>query len=188
MNSSVWFDARFAARVLSRGSDWGPSVVSVVVRFTPRATLIRLPSCSTSISVRPVSSRSAASSRIKSLSKLPPGCVMGGVLSLPPLLRLAGRDRGGQRLDRKLVAYRPETADHTPHGFGDIRMMAKWLAGENVRQMHLDRRNRASQQRIQHGDRGMGEGPGIDDQPGSLCPRFLDPCYQLALMVALAKL
>src|SRR3989304_3303167 len=144
MNSS----ARGGARVFPRGAGRGTSVVSVVVRFTPRATLIRFPSCSTSISVRPVSSRSAASSRIKSLSKLSPCCVMGGPLSLPPSLRLAGRNRGGQCLDRKLVAYPPETADHTPHGLGDIRMMAKRLAGENDRSQALHRGDEAEPDRF----------------------------------------
>src|SRR5918995_3823803 len=132
INSSPWVGARFAGLgPRSLNSDSGtPVVVSVVVRFTPRATLIRLPSCSTSISVRPVSSSRAASSRIKSLSKLPPCFVMGGLVSLS--LRLAGGDRSGQRLDGKLVTYRSEAADHTPHGLGDIGMLAEGFAGEDI--------------------------------------------------------
>ena len=59
---------RVGRRALIGGA---PSVVSVVVTLTPRATLTRRPSCSISISVRPVSSSRSASSRIRSLSKVP---------------------------------------------------------------------------------------------------------------------
>ena len=41
--------------------------------------------------------------------------------------------RGGQRLDRQFITYRPEAADHTLHGLGDIGMMAERLAGEDIR-------------------------------------------------------
>src|SRR5206468_11655219 len=157
------------------------------MRLTPRATLTRFPSSSISSSVRPVSSRSAASSRTRSLSKVPSFFVIGGVLSLPPSAGLGRCEPGGERFDRKLVALGPEAADHTLYRLGDIGVVAERLAGENIRQMHLDRGNRASQQGIKHGDRGMGEGAGIDDQPRRAVPRLLDPCHQLALMVALAK-
>src|SRR5262245_50103754 len=66
-------------------------------------------------------------------------------------------------------------------------MVSKRLAREDVRQMNLDARNRASQQRIEQRDRSVGEGAGIDNQPRALRPRFLDPGHEFALVVALAK-
>src|SRR4029079_4171427 len=148
MNSSVrGADVRVlaAGRAVSRDSGWPPSVVSVVVRLTPRATLTRLPSSSISISVRPVSSRSAASSRTRSLSKVPSFLVIGGVHSLPPSAWLDGGEPRGKRLDRKLVALGPKAADHTLYRLRDIRVLAERLAREDVRQVHLDRGDRAGE-------------------------------------------
>src|SRR4029078_4633813 len=92
-----------------------------------------------------------------------------------------------ERLDRELVAIRSEPADHTLHGLGDIRMVAERLTRENVRQMHLDGRNGAGEQSIQDGDRRMGEGAGIDDQPCRFGSCLLNPSHELAFMVALAE-
>ena len=171
----------------SRDSRGAPSVVSVVVRLTPRATLTRLPSCSTSISVRPVSSSRSASSRISCLSKEAGLVPAAGVFVLGHQLGLLPAIRPCERLDGQFVAVCSEPADHALHGLGDIRMVAKRLARENVRQMHLDGRNGAGEQSVQHGDRRMGEGAGVDDQPCSLGPCLLDPGHELALMVALAE-
>src|SRR5262245_32068032 len=66
-------------------------------------------------------------------------------------------------------------------------MVLKRLAREDVRQMNLDARNRASQQRIEQRDRSVGESAGIDNQPRALRSGFLDPGHELAFVVALAK-
>src|SRR5262245_49073634 len=54
--------------------------------------------------------------------------------------------------------------------------------------MHLDGRDGAGKQSVEHGDRGMREGAGIDDQSCRACSCLLNPRHQLALVVALAKL
>ena len=54
--------------------------------------------------------------------------------------------------------------------------------------MHFDDGEVHRLQRIKQRNRGMGIGPGIDDDPGGGPPRFLDPIDQYALVVRLAKI
>src|SRR5262245_44989148 len=54
--------------------------------------------------------------------------------------------------------------------------------------MHLDGRDGAGKQSVEHGDRGMRECAGIDDQSCRAGSCLLNPRHQLALVVALAKL
>src|SRR5262249_57491688 len=71
---------------------------------------------------------------------------------------------------------------------GDIGVLTERLAGEDVRQMHLDGRDGAGKQSVEHGDRGMREGAGIDDQSCRAGSCLLNPRHQLALVLALPKL
>ena len=95
--------------------------------------------------------------------------------------------RGSQGLDGKLIAERPEPADHAFRALGNIGIMAKALAPEDVGQMHLHARKLRGEQGVEHGDRAMGEGAGIDDQPRRFLLCLLNPGHQLALMIALPE-
>ena len=67
-------------------------------------------------------------------------------------------------------------------------MMAKALAAEDVREMHLDHRQVGGEERVEHRDRGMGQGAGVQDDPVRRLARLLDPVDELAFVVGLAKL
>ena len=66
--------------------------------------------------------------------------------------------------------------------------MAEGLTGEDVGQVYLDGRDFAGEQGIEHGDRGVGEGARIDNEPGGGHAGLLDPGHELAFVIALAEI
>ena len=67
-------------------------------------------------------------------------------------------------------------------------MVAKILAAENIRQMHLDHRQLGGVQRVEDRHRGMRQRAGIEDDAVGQLARLLDPIDQLPLVVRLAEL
>src|SRR6185295_10340969 len=110
-----------------------------------RATRTRMPSRSTSISLRPVSSSSFASSRIRSCSLTSPGFSSWKGWRLTFCL---GADEGRKPRDRQRIAFRAETADHPPGALRDIGVMAVLLALVNVGDVHLYGRQLHGKDRI----------------------------------------
>src|SRR5439155_8767736 len=98
-----------------------------------------------------------------------------------------GLDQAAERFKRELIAVRPEPENAATGGEADIGMMAKGLATENVRQVHLDDRQLGGVERVEDRDRGVGEGTGVQDDPVGLLARLVDPVDKLALVVGLAE-
>ena len=90
------------------------------------------------------------------------GC--GRLFSLIGLARFT-LDQARDRVERELVALRPQPADHPVGGKADIGMMAKTLAPEDVRQMHLDDRQPGRRERVEYRDRGVGQSSGVENNP-----------------------
>ena len=99
-----------------------------------------------------------------------------------------GFEQCGERLDRQLVALRPEPADDAGGGKAHIRMMPEALAPEDIRQMHLDDRQVGGIERVEDRDRRMGESAGVEDDAVGGLARLVDPIDQLALVVGLAEI
>jgi len=93
-----------------------------------------------------------------------------------------------QPLQGQAVAGGPEAADHPQGLVGQIGVVAKGLAGVDVAQVHLHKRDRHGQQGITQGDGGVGVGAGIDQQAFALAPGRLDAIHQDPLVVALEAL
>src|ERR1700738_3196325 len=165
-----------------------------------RATRTRRPARSISISVRPVSSSSNASSRISALSSL---LNFGFVLSSgwramifdPELSKWwrggrsgfgLGADPRGKAIDREPVTVDAEAAKRRESGARGEGMMTEILAGVNIADMHLDGRNFHRHQRVMQRDRGVRIAAGIDDDPGRLPGmRLVDEIDQLAFAIGL---
>jgi len=66
-------------------------------------------------------------------------------------------------------------------------MVPEALAFMDVRNVHLDHRLLERVERIEDGDRGVGEGRGIDDDTGAVLARLMDPFDNLVFAIALVK-
>src|SRR5262245_15691473 len=66
--------------------------------------------------------------------------------------------------------------------------MAKALAPENVRQVHLDHRQPGGRKGIEYRDRGVGQSPRIKDDPICRFACLRDPVDGLSFVMALAKI
>src|SRR3954468_19458517 len=89
--------------------------------------------------------------------------------------------------DGKLVAVRAEAGQDAGRRKRDVGVMPEGLALVDVRDVALDDRHLAGVQRIQDGDRGMGEGAGVEDDAGGGDAVFMDRVDDLVLAVALAE-
>src|SRR5579864_1966872 len=119
-----------------------------------RATrILRSPSAS-SISPSPVSSRMAASLRMKSvsISNLAMRC------SRNPL----ARQQAGECLEGQEVPLAAEAGDHADRSRTYIGVMPEGFTLVDVGKMHFDCRQFGGVQRVEQGHRGVGIGPGID--------------------------
>ncbi len=67
-------------------------------------------------------------------------------------------------------------------------MMAELLALVHVGDMHLDDRAFERVERVEDGDRGVGEGGGVDDDAGGASAASMDPVDDLVLAIALMEL
>src|SRR6266851_5658672 len=106
---------------------------------TWRATRTRWPSRSNSISVRPVSSSSRASSRIRSWSIAGLSLLLRSPATASALALRA--DQRGQPVDRKRIALHAEAAQARLGDRRDVGKVTKALARENVADVNLDERN-----------------------------------------------
>ena len=133
----------FAGRALARrGRDRARMTLPRLSRHARHALCVpRSRSRSPSGRSRPAARRARGSDPCRNLHSSSPSSAAPSLRHHPdPLFA----DRGRDRLDRQLIAERAEAADHALRALGDIRVMAKRLAGENVRQMHFDTRDRAA--------------------------------------------
>ena len=96
--------------------------------------------------------------------------------------------RLGDRFERQFVSLRAQAADHAARREAHIGMVAEALAAKDVRQMHLDHRQTGGGERVEHGDRGMGQRAGIQNDAVGRFTRLLDPVDQLAFVIGLAKI
>src|SRR3954449_9924663 len=147
-----------------------------------RATRTRKPSRSTSISPRPVSSSSFASSRIRSCSpKVPPG------LCEKQLFRF-GANQARQPLNGKRITLDAKAANDCLRAFRDVGVVAEFLALMNVGDVHFDGRDGSREDSIEDRNRSRGVACGIDDDPGNLLRlRLVKPVDDFALAVGLTE-
>src|SRR5689334_20381299 len=128
-----------AAAGAMAGAPAGTPTIGAATTVPPRPTRTRRPARSISISVRPVSSSSLASSRMSSLSiPLPLSAI---VSSLDAMSALALAGKSGEAVDRKRIACDAEAADHGLGGKRHIGVVTPRLAGVDVADMGLDHRH-----------------------------------------------
>ena len=84
-------------------------------------------------------------------------------------------------------SVRPEPGQHPVGPERYVGVMPEGFALVDVRDMALDDRHLAGVQRVQHGDRGVGEGAGVDDDPGGGDAILVDRVDDLVFAVALAE-
>src|SRR5262249_50903705 len=123
------------------------------VEVTLRATRRRRPSCSISISVRPVSSSRCANARMasSSISTLPLATsFLCGRRPTASSLRVPAD--GGEPVDREPVALDPEAADHGFRPLGDVGIVSEGLALVDIGDVHFDHRQLHAQDRVENGD------------------------------------
>src|SRR5665213_1934711 len=160
-------------------------MASGAVAGASRTTRMRRSPTAYSISLRPVSSSSAASARMRSPST---ARSPGFAITRSPISRLPiGGDEARHRLQRQEIALAAQTADHAGRGEADIGAMAEALAPEDVGDVHLDDRQGGSAQRVENGNGGMCIAAGIDDDTVGRFARLLDPIDELPLVVRLAE-
>src|SRR6476646_6790711 len=99
-----------------------------------RATRTRMPSCSISISVRPVSSRSLVSSWISSRSTI----VFGDFAIAGHSTFLLGVEQTGKAGNCQRVAVNAEPGDHRLCRFRYVRILPEALARVDIGDVHLD--------------------------------------------------
>src|SRR6188474_1807541 len=144
-----------------------------------------MPSRSTSISPRPVSSSSLANSRIRSCSLTPPPDLMWKPKC--SALRFS-TDQRRKPANSECVAFGAETADDRLRALRDVGVMAVFLALVDVGDVHLDRRNLHREDRIEDRNRRRRVAGRIDHDPGGLFrPCLVKPVDDLALAVGLAE-
>src|SRR5215472_1839368 len=153
-----------------------------------RATRMRRSPTEYSISVKPVSSSSAASARTRSLS-------IGRSLRLgiglaPPSVRFVGSRFKDpcHGVERQQIALRAEPHDDAGGDQAHIGMMPPLFAAMDVREVHLDDGYLHELQRIVDGDRGVREPRRVDHDAVGALPGLLDPVDDLALVVRLAEI
>ena len=97
-----------------------------------------------------------------------------------------GADPGGKTVDREPVAVDSKTGKCRKGGHGGEGMMTEAFASVDVADMHFDCWNLHRLQGVMQRNRGMGIGPGIDDDPGRLAGTGLvDELDQFALAIGL---
>src|SRR5262245_3477494 len=99
--------------------------------------------------------------------------------------RLLDKFLGG--LERQNVGMRSEATDNSLHRRCRPRLVAKLLAGVNVRKMQLDDRLSYGADGVVQRDRRVAIGARIEADRVGLVVGFLDPVDEHALVVALAK-
>src|SRR5580704_6341582 len=180
----------------------GAAIGTEAAMLTLRATRTRSPARSISISVRLVSSSNKASSRMSAPSLVAnfAAALSSGWRAMilirnslsrglrgPSGLKLSGLDFSGlgfEAADRKAVAVNAETRKCREGGPGGKRVVAEALAGVDVADVDLDRRDFHRDQRIVERDRGVRIGTGIEDDAGRLLGMgFVDEVDQLTLPV-----
>src|SRR5215218_7671421 len=90
--------------------------------------------------------------------------------------------------DGELVAVRPEAGQDAGCRERDVRVMPEGLALVDVRDVALDDWHLAGVQRIENGDRGVGEGARVDNDPSGGDAVLVDRVDDLVLAVALAEI
>src|SRR5688572_6616580 len=168
------------------GAEGAAPIVGIACACVWRETRTRAPPSSISISVSPVSSSRAESSRTRSASTLGrlalPAPLVGSSALIPPASHQFGHGIDGHDIARFL-----EAADHAGRHQADIGMAAELLAAERIGQMHLDDRFVIGAKRVIERHRGMGEGSSVHDHAAGFLTGFLHPVDQRALMVGLAE-
>src|SRR5579875_233341 len=166
------------------GADGGGiETVTAGVAGALRTTRMRRSPCAYSISLRPVSSSSAASARTRSPSTVRSLCFVIDADSIAVRF-----EQPRHRLERQQIALGSEAADHTGRGATHQRTVPESLAAVNVGQVHLDDRQLGRKQGVENRDRGGGVAGGIDDDAVGVLARLLDPLDELAFLIRLPEI
>ena len=180
--------------------------MAIAASSAARATRTRMPSRSISISLRPVSSSSSASSRISSWSTLALpfmsfaiSCVGSFLIGSARMLLLSSAVWRRCRCARPWPADPPWPRWRARSPSGRSRRLARAppaphrsVCRKGSRLKTFDRCTSitgrpAAFKRVEDGDRGVGVGAGVEDDAVGLLARLLDPVDQLALRVGLAE-
>src|SRR5271169_5673880 len=102
--------------------------------------------------------------------------------------KLRRLDQLGDPLKRQRVALRSAADNNARSDARNVGMMPERLSLVHVGNMHLDDRTFEGVQRIEDGDRRMGEGGGIDDDAGGALASAVNPVDQLVFAIALMEL
>src|SRR2546422_6791555 len=92
---------------------------------------------------------------------------------------IAGREILDQPLESQPVALRAEPGHDADGQVSEQRVTPLWLAGEDVRQVHLNERDPDGEQRVAEREARVREGRGVDDGPVGSPPEPLDRFDQL---------
>ena len=100
-----------------------------------------------------------------------------------------GRSFGerGDAAEGELVALRAAADDDAVRPERDVGVVAEALALVDVGDVHLDHRPLEGVEGVEDGDRGVGEGAGIDGDSNGLLAGLVDPVDDLALPVRLQE-
>src|SRR5262245_59951518 len=141
MTTPGCFEGSIGLTAASAGACGGATstrtAAGAAVAFAPRATRTRRPSCSSSISVRPVSSKSFVSSWMRSWSTIDLGD-----LPIRRSIFLFSADQGREAGDGQHIAVDAETGDHCLCRLGNIRIVPEGFALVDVCDVDFDRRHR----------------------------------------------
>ena len=90
-----------------------------------------------------------------------------------------------EEVDGGGVARASQTGDLAGADGGDARAAAERLAGVDVREVYLDRRQGDGLDRIAEGDRGVGERARVEDEPARAPAVLVEEVDERALVVTL---
>ena len=90
-----------------------------------------------------------------------------------------------QTLKSQVITEWSEATHHTNRTVSQEGLVAKEFTGMRVAQMQLDKGDRDPKQRITQGDRGVGVGPGIHQNPAHLAHGLVHTLNQGTLEIAL---
>ena len=98
-----------------------------------------------------------------------------------------GVDEGPEAPQREEIALRAEAGDHAVGAQRHVGVVPEALALVHVRDVHLEDRALEGVERVEDGDRGVGEGARVDDDAAGALPRLVDPVDDLVFAVALVE-
>src|SRR5579862_42297 len=181
------FEGSSGALSCSSGSDVAGAAArdAAATGIPARATRTRWPSCSISISVRPVSSSSLVSSRMRSRLTT---ATFGGFATIRFLNLRFYADQGREAADRQRISLDAEAGNYGFRRLRHVGILPEAFARVDIGDVNFDDRHLHRQERVENGDRGRRIAGRIKNDPGGFfCQRLLDPAHQFAFAVRLAE-